>query len=59
VTYVSTVLFNLDMGLGASMGFALLTVIFRTQRLESFPASYLSTVFLALVICFILLLHYI
>ncbi|RXN03845.1 solute carrier family 26 member 6-like protein [Labeo rohita] len=32
VTYVSTVLFNLDMGLGASMGFALLTVIFRTQR---------------------------
>uniref|UniRef100_A0A9J7YTW5 Solute carrier family 26 member 6, like 1 n=2 Tax=Cyprinus carpio TaxID=7962 RepID=A0A9J7YTW5_CYPCA len=34
VTYVSTVLFNLDMGLGASMGFALLTVIFRTQRLE-------------------------
>ncbi|XP_056316255.1 solute carrier family 26 member 6, like [Danio aesculapii] len=32
VTFVSTVLFNLDMGLGASMGFALLTVIFRTQR---------------------------
>ncbi|XP_048055359.1 solute carrier family 26 member 6, like [Megalobrama amblycephala] len=32
VTYVSTVLFNLDMGLGASMGFALLSVIFRTQR---------------------------
>ncbi|XP_051568598.1 solute carrier family 26 member 6-like [Myxocyprinus asiaticus] len=32
VTYVSTILFNLDMGLGASMGFALLTVIFRTQR---------------------------
>ncbi|XP_072539189.1 solute carrier family 26 member 6, like 1 [Salminus brasiliensis] len=32
VTWVSTVLFNLDMGLGASIGFALLTVIFRTQR---------------------------
>nr|XP_055069342.1 solute carrier family 26 member 6, like [Misgurnus anguillicaudatus] len=32
VTFVSTVLFNLDMGLGASMAFALLTVIFRTQR---------------------------
>ncbi|TRY55040.1 hypothetical protein DNTS_020774 [Danionella cerebrum] len=32
VTYVSTVLFNLDMGLGASMAFALLTVILRTQR---------------------------
>ncbi|XP_056606394.1 solute carrier family 26 member 6, like [Triplophysa dalaica] len=31
VTFVSTVLFNLDMGLGASMMFALLTVIFRTQ----------------------------
>uniref|UniRef100_A0A8B9L594 Solute carrier family 26 member 6 n=1 Tax=Astyanax mexicanus TaxID=7994 RepID=A0A8B9L594_ASTMX len=34
VTWVSTVLFNLDMGLGASIGFALLTVIFRTQRLD-------------------------
>ncbi|KAI4892770.1 hypothetical protein NFI96_032323 [Prochilodus magdalenae] len=32
VTWVSTVLFNLDMGLGASISFALLTVIFRTQR---------------------------
>ncbi|MCI4375453.1 hypothetical protein PGIGA_G00109490 [Pangasianodon gigas] len=32
VTWVSTVLFNMDMGLAASVGFALLTVIFRTQR---------------------------
>ncbi|XP_066520918.1 solute carrier family 26 member 6, like 1 [Hoplias malabaricus] len=32
VTWVSTVLFNLDMGLGASISFALLTVILRTQR---------------------------
>uniref|UniRef100_A0A8C1KGF8 SLC26A/SulP transporter domain-containing protein n=1 Tax=Cyprinus carpio TaxID=7962 RepID=A0A8C1KGF8_CYPCA len=59
VTYVSTVLFNLDMGLGASMGFALLTVIFRTQRLESFPISNLSAVFLTTVICSILLLHHV
>ncbi|TVK90561.1 Solute carrier family 26 member 6 [Bagarius yarrelli] len=32
VTWVSTILFNMDMGLAASIGFALLTVIFRTQR---------------------------
>ncbi|XP_062854208.1 solute carrier family 26 member 6, like [Trichomycterus rosablanca] len=32
VTWVSTVLFNMDMGLAASIGFALLTVIFRTQK---------------------------
>ncbi|XP_030634298.1 solute carrier family 26 member 6, like 1, partial [Chanos chanos] len=32
VTWVSTLLFNMDMGLGASVTFALLTVIFRTQR---------------------------
>ncbi|KAL2091244.1 hypothetical protein ACEWY4_013507 [Coilia grayii] len=32
VTWVSTLLLNLDMGLGASVAFALLTVIFRTQR---------------------------
>ncbi|KAL6457926.1 hypothetical protein MHYP_G00331560 [Metynnis hypsauchen] len=32
VTWASTVFFNLDMGLGASISFALLTVIFRTQR---------------------------
>ncbi|XP_045547512.1 solute carrier family 26 member 6, like 1 isoform X2 [Salmo salar] len=31
VTWVSTLLFNLDMGLGASITFAVLTVIFRTQ----------------------------
>ncbi|XP_042262729.1 solute carrier family 26 member 6, like [Thunnus maccoyii] len=31
VTWVSTLLFNLDMGLAASISFALLTVIFRTQ----------------------------
>ncbi|XP_056154124.1 solute carrier family 26 member 6, like [Lampris incognitus] len=31
VTWVSTLLFNLDMGLAASIAFALLTVIFRTQ----------------------------
>ncbi|XP_077458232.1 solute carrier family 26 member 6, like 1 [Stigmatopora argus] len=32
VTWVSTVLLNLDLGLAASIMFALLTVIFRTQR---------------------------
>ncbi|XP_060775622.1 solute carrier family 26 member 6, like [Neoarius graeffei] len=32
VTWVFTVLFNVDMGLAASVGFALFTVIFRTQR---------------------------
>uniref|UniRef100_A0AAR2J8Y6 STAS domain-containing protein n=1 Tax=Pygocentrus nattereri TaxID=42514 RepID=A0AAR2J8Y6_PYGNA len=32
MTWASTVFFNLDMGLGASISFALLTVIFRTQR---------------------------
>ncbi|KAI5109251.1 solute carrier family 26, member 6, partial [Silurus meridionalis] len=32
MTWVSTILFNMDMGLAASIGFALLTVIFRTQR---------------------------
>ncbi|KAG8007769.1 Solute carrier family 26 member 6 [Nibea albiflora] len=31
VTWVSTLLFNLDLGLAASISFALLTVIFRTQ----------------------------
>ncbi|CAJ1050690.1 solute carrier family 26 member 6%2C like isoform X1 [Xyrichtys novacula] len=31
VTWVSTMLFNLDLGLAASITFALLTVIFRTQ----------------------------
>ncbi|KAM9428794.1 solute carrier family 26 member 6-like isoform 1-T1 [Salvelinus alpinus] len=31
VTLVSTVLLNLDLGLGASIGFSMLTVIFRTQ----------------------------
>nr|XP_057926306.1 solute carrier family 26 member 6, like isoform X4 [Doryrhamphus excisus] len=31
VTWVSTMLFNLDLGLAASLVFALLTVIFRTQ----------------------------
>ncbi|KAM9859343.1 solute carrier family 26 member 6, like 1 [Aulostomus maculatus] len=31
VTWVSTILFNLDLGLAASITFALLTVIFRTQ----------------------------
>uniref|UniRef100_UPI003AADF917 solute carrier family 26 member 6, like 1 n=1 Tax=Centroberyx gerrardi TaxID=166262 RepID=UPI003AADF917 len=31
VTWVSTLLFNLDLGLAASITFALLTVIFRTQ----------------------------
>ncbi|XP_054639870.1 solute carrier family 26 member 6-like isoform X2 [Dunckerocampus dactyliophorus] len=31
VTWVSTLLFNLDLGLAASLMFALLTVIFRTQ----------------------------
>ncbi|XP_076870621.1 solute carrier family 26 member 6, like 1 isoform X2 [Brachyhypopomus gauderio] len=31
VTWVSTVLFNLDMGLAASISFTILTVIFRTQ----------------------------
>uniref|UniRef100_A0AAY4AAZ4 STAS domain-containing protein n=1 Tax=Denticeps clupeoides TaxID=299321 RepID=A0AAY4AAZ4_9TELE len=32
VTYVSTLLFNLDMGLGASIAFALLTIVLRTQH---------------------------
>ncbi|XP_061544508.1 solute carrier family 26 member 6, like [Phycodurus eques] len=32
VTWVSTLLFNLDLGLAAAIMFALLTVIFRTQR---------------------------
>ncbi|XP_063071724.1 solute carrier family 26 member 6, like [Engraulis encrasicolus] len=32
VTWVCTLLLNLDMGLGASVAFALLTVVFRTQR---------------------------
>ncbi|XP_066553674.1 solute carrier family 26 member 6 [Amia ocellicauda] len=31
VTFISTLLLNLDLGLAASIGFALLTVIFRTQ----------------------------
>lgn len=31
VTFVATLLLNLDIGLGASVAFALLTVIFRTQ----------------------------
>lgn len=31
VTWVSTLLLNLDLGLAASITFALLTVIFRTQ----------------------------
>uniref|UniRef100_A0A672J5T6 Solute carrier family 26 member 6-like n=1 Tax=Salarias fasciatus TaxID=181472 RepID=A0A672J5T6_SALFA len=31
VTFVSTVLFNLDLGLAISVGFSMLTVIFRTQ----------------------------
>ncbi|XP_053723818.1 solute carrier family 26 member 6, like [Synchiropus splendidus] len=31
VTWVATILFNLDLGLAASIAFALLTVIFRTQ----------------------------
>ncbi|CAN9515549.1 unnamed protein product [Ophioblennius macclurei] len=31
VTFVSTILFNLDMGLGIAVGFSMLTVIFRTQ----------------------------
>lgn len=39
MTWVCTLLFNLDMGLGASICFALLTVIFRTQRLETYLFS--------------------
>lgn len=31
VTFVATLMLNLDMGLGASVAFGLLTVIFRTQ----------------------------
>lgn len=31
VTFVSTILFNLDMGLAIAVGFSMLTVIFRTQ----------------------------
>lgn len=31
VTFVATLLLNLDIGLGASVAFGLLTVIFRTQ----------------------------
>lgn len=31
VTWVCNLLFNLDLGLGASITFAVLTVIFRTQ----------------------------
>lgn len=35
VTWVSTLLFNMDLGLAASIIFALLTVIFRTQMWDS------------------------
>lgn len=31
VTFVATLMLNLDIGLGASVAFGLLTVIFRTQ----------------------------
>ncbi|XP_047231570.1 solute carrier family 26 member 6 isoform X2 [Girardinichthys multiradiatus] len=31
VTFISTILFNLDMGLAVSIGFSMLTVIFKTQ----------------------------
>ena len=31
VTFVATLILNLDIGLAASVGFGLLTVIFRTQ----------------------------
>uniref|UniRef100_A0AAQ6I880 STAS domain-containing protein n=1 Tax=Anabas testudineus TaxID=64144 RepID=A0AAQ6I880_ANATE len=37
VTWVSTVLLNLDLGLAASITFAVLTVIFRTQMLQALP----------------------
>ncbi|XP_059189383.1 solute carrier family 26 member 6-like [Centropristis striata] len=32
VTFISTILLNLDLGLAVSIGFSMLTVIFRTQR---------------------------
>uniref|UniRef100_A0AAR2JV57 STAS domain-containing protein n=1 Tax=Pygocentrus nattereri TaxID=42514 RepID=A0AAR2JV57_PYGNA len=42
MTWASTVFFNLDMGLGASISFALLTVIFRTQRLDTYLFFFIS-----------------
>uniref|UniRef100_A0A8C7V6V9 Solute carrier family 26 member 6, like 1 n=1 Tax=Oncorhynchus mykiss TaxID=8022 RepID=A0A8C7V6V9_ONCMY len=40
VTWVSTLLFNLDMGLGASITFAVLTVIFRTHQWVTITLSF-------------------